>query len=195
MWNEEQMKSYLKEKLSEERYKHSIGVMNTAEKLAKMYSANIHSSRIAGLIHDCAKEMDKKEILKLCKENQFQIDYVLEANPGLLHGTAGAIIAREVMKVEEEDILKAIEYHTTGNKDMTLIEKIIYLADYIEPSRNFPGVEELRKASVRDLDEALLLSFDKTIEVVIKRGDLIHLKTVEARNFIICNRKQVQNGK
>jgi predicted HD superfamily hydrolase involved in NAD metabolism len=189
MWNEEQMKYYLKENLSEERYNHSLGVMNTAEKLAEMYSADITRSRVAGLIHDCAKEMDKKEILKLCKKNHIEIDYVLEANPGLLHGVAGAIIARDIMKVEDEDILRAIQYHTTGKKAMSLLEKIIYLADYIEPSRDFTGVEELRNATSRNLDEALLLSFDKTIEVVIRRGDLIYQKTVEARNYIISNKR------
>lgn len=189
MWNEEQMRLYIKENLSEGRYNHSLGVRDTAEKLAKMYSGNIESSRIAGLIHDCAKEMDKKEILDICTKAGMDIDYVLRANPKLLHGAAGAIIARDIMGVQDKEILNAIKYHTTGKKDMNLIEKIIYLADYIEPNRNFQGVDELREATSINLDEALLLSFDKTIEIVIKRGDLIYEKTVEARNYIICNRK------
>ncbi len=186
MWNEEQMKSYLQENLSVGRFKHSLGVQISAERLAKMYGADIVKAGIAGLIHDCAKEMDKKEMLDICKKNGCDIDYVLEANPALLHGAAGAIIAREVMEVQDEDILNSIKNHTIGKKDMSLLEKVIYLADYIEPSRNFSGVEDLRSAVFRSLDEALILSFDKTIEVVISRGDLIHKDTVEARNFIIC---------
>lgn len=192
MWNEEQMKSYLMVKLSQGRYKHSLGVKSSAEKLAKIYGADIVKAKIAGLIHDCAKEMDKLEILDICRKDGYNIDYVLEANPGLLHGAAGAIIARDVMKVRDEDILNAIKNHTTGKKDMSLLEKVIYLADYIEPSRNFPGVEDLRSAAFRSLDEALILSFDKTIEVVISRGDLIHRDTVEARNFIICTASEIK---
>jgi predicted HD superfamily hydrolase involved in NAD metabolism len=152
-----------------------------------MYGADIAKAQIAGLIHDCAKEMDKKEMLNICKKNGCHIDYVLQANPSLLHGEAGAIIARDVMGVHDEDILNSIKNHTIGKRDMSLLEKVIYLADYIEPSRNFPGVEDLRSATNRSLDEALILSFDKTIGVVISRGDLIHKDTVEARNFIICN--------
>lgn len=188
MWNEEQMKVYLREKLSEGRYNHSLGVKDSAESLAKRYGANVSKAKIAGLIHDCAKEMDKKQILDICRKDGCDIDYILEANPALLHGSAGAIIARDVMKVEDKDILNAIKNHTIGRKNMSLLEKVIYLADYIEPSRDFPGVEELRSATCRSLDEALILSFDKTIEVVISRGGLIHKDTIEARNFIICNK-------
>ncbi|WP_026884862.1 bis(5'-nucleosyl)-tetraphosphatase (symmetrical) YqeK [Clostridium akagii] len=186
MWNEEQMRNYLKENLSQGRYNHSLGVEDAAEKLAKQYGANIKKAKIAGLIHDCAKEIDKKEILDICRKNGVDIDYVLEANPSLLHGAAGAIMAQKVMGVEDEDILSAIKNHTIGKSDMSLLEKVIYLADYIETSRKFPGIEELRNAAFRSLDEALILSFDKTIEVVISRGNLIHKDTVEARNFIIC---------
>lgn len=186
MWNEEQMRNYLKENLSQGRYNHSLGVEDAAEKLAKKYGANIKKAKIAGLIHDCAKEIDKKEILDICRKNGVDIDYVLEANPSLLHGAAGAIMAQKVMGVEDEDILSAIKNHTIGKSDMSLLEKVIYLADYIETSRNFPGIEELRNAAFRSLDESLILSFDKTIAVVISRGNLIHKDTVEARNFIIC---------
>lgn len=188
MWTEEQMKTYLRENMSVGRYKHSLGVSGAAESLAKMYGADIVKAKIAGLIHDCAKEMDKKEMMDICRKDGCDIDYVLEAKPQLLHGMAGAIIARDVMRVKDKDIFNAIKNHTIGKKNMSLLEKIIYLADYIEPSRNFHGVEDLRSAVSRNLDEALILSFDKTIEVVISRGDLIHKDTVEARNFIICNK-------
>lgn len=189
MWNEIQMEEYLRMNLKEVRLKHSFGVRDTAEILAEKYGADTFKARIAGLIHDCAKQMDKNKILHLCIENGYKLDYIYYKNPGLMHGTAGAIIAKDVMGVEDQDILNSIEYHTTGRKNMSLLEKIIYLADYIEPSRDFPGVDKLREIVGKDLNQGLLLSFDNTIELVIERGDLIHLNTVDARNYIICNEK------
>ena len=106
----------------------------------------------------------------------------------LMHGLAGSIIAKHIMGIEDEDVLNSISYHTTGRKNMTILEKIIYIADYIEPMRNFPGVDELRKIAYSNLDEALLLSFDNTIKYVITKGQLLHLDTIEARNYILYNR-------
>lgn len=189
MWNEEEMKKYLNKNLTEARYKHSLGVMNTAVKLAEKYSADINKAKIAGLIHDCAKEMHKDKLFELYELESGEADKVLRNSPALLHGAAGAFIAKNTMGVQDKEILNAIKYHTTGRVNMELLEKIIYLADYIEPARNFDGVEKLRTLAFEDLDAALILSFDNTIEVVIKRGGLIHSKTVDARNYIICNRK------
>lgn len=189
MWNEIEMEDYLKKNLKNGRLKHSLGVRDTAEILAKKYGADVHKARIAGLIHDCAKQMDKNKILDICVENGYKLDYIAYKNPSIMHGAAGSVIAKKLMGVEDKDILNSIEYHTTGRKDMSLLEKIIYLADYIEPSRDFPGVDNLRETVNKDLNEGLLLSFNNTIQLVISKGDLIHLNTVEARNYIICNEK------
>lgn len=186
MWNEKKMNEYLKKNLKEARYIHSIGVMNTAVKMAKLYGCDSNKAKIAGLIHDCAKEMDKDKILQLCKSKGYSIDYVETKNPGIMHGTAGAIIAEDVMEVDDNDILSAIEYHTTGKKNMTLLEKIIYLADYIEPSRDFPGVDKLREEAFKNLNRAVLMGFDSTIKLVLDKGGLIHQNTTDARNYIIC---------
>lgn len=187
MWNEIQMEEYLRNNLKESRLKHSLGVRETAVKLAKKYGANIEKSRIAGLVHDIAKEKKGEEILAICKGEGIKIDNFSENSPSLLHGEAGAIIARDLMGVADEEILKAIKYHTTGRENMGILEKIIYLADCIEPGRDFPGVEELRKLSESSLEAALLFSFDITIKSVISRGQLIHLDTIEARNYLIQN--------
>jgi predicted HD superfamily hydrolase involved in NAD metabolism len=187
MWNEIQMEEYLRNNLKENRLKHSLGVRETAVKLAKKYGANIEKSRIAALVHDIAKEKKGEEILAICKVEGINIDNLSENSPSLLHGEAGAIIARDLMGVADEEILKAIKYHTTGRKNMSILEKVIYLADCIEPGRDFPGVEELRKLSESSLEAALLLSFDITIKSVISRGQLIHLDTIEARNYLIQN--------
>lgn len=189
MWNESQMEEYLKANLRDGRFKHSLGVRDTAEILAAKYGADVYKARIAGLIHDCAKQMDKDKILDICIDDGYKLDYIAYENPAIMHGAAAAIIARKTMGIKDEDILKSIEYHTTGREGMSLLEKIIYLADYIEPSRNFPGIDQLRETINRNLNEGLILSFDNTIRLIISKGDLIHPNTVDARNYIIYKEK------
>ena len=106
-------------------------------------------------------------------------------NPDIMHGVASAYIAETIMEIYDKEVLDAVRYHTTGREKMTMLEKVIYLADYIEPSRNYPGVEELRKLSYEDLDKALIKAFDNTINYVLKKGWLLHLMTVKARNYLI----------
>lgn len=185
MWNEKQMEEYLTKNLKLKRLLHSFGVRDTAEKLAEQYGTDAQKARITGLIHDAAKEKSNEEILEICKKGKYEIDEVGKKSPSILHGYAGKIIANELMGITDEDCLNAIQYHTTGRKLMSDLEKIIYIADYIEPNRNFPGVNELREAAFRNLDEALLLAFDNTIKLVVSRGNLLHKDTVEARNYII----------
>lgn len=185
MWNEKQMEEYLTKNLKTKRLNHSFGVRDTAQKLAEVYGIDIQKARITGLIHDLAKEKSNEEILDICIENNYELDDVSKNSPSILHGFAGRIVANQLMGVTDEDSLNAIEYHTTGRKKMSILEKIIYIADYIEPSRNFLGISDLRDAAFRNLDEAMLLSFDNTIKLVISRGNLLHKNTVEARNYII----------
>ena len=144
MWNEKEMLHYLHINLNESRLKHSLSVSETAVALATKYGENIEKARIAGLVHDCAKNMKDDELIKVASEHEIQIDEIYIHNPSILHGLVGSIIAREVMEIQDEDILNAISYHTTGRKNMSILEKIIYIADYIEPLRKFNGVEELR---------------------------------------------------
>lgn len=188
MWSEEKIKEYLKEKLPKERYNHVLGVVDTAEKLAKIYGEDVFKARVAALIHDCAKFDSKEEIVDLVKKSAYIISEEEEASPQILHGLAGAIIAKELMGIEDKAILDAARYHTTGKANMTVLEKIIYIADYIEPSRDFPRVDELREAAFSDLDKALSMSFDNTIKFVIDRGQILHKDTIEARNYLIMTK-------
>jgi len=188
MWNEKQIEEYLKNNLKESRYKHSLSVRDTAVELAKKYGEDEFKARLAGLTHDCAKNMNHKEIIAIIEKNGYNIDMVSRNNPELLHGLAGSIIAKNVMGIEDEDILNSIAYHTTGRKEMSLLEKIIYIADYVEPLRNFPGVDKLRETVYRDLDEGILLSFNNTITYVISLGQLLHRDTIDARNYIIIEK-------
>jgi predicted HD superfamily hydrolase involved in NAD metabolism len=188
MWNEEMIIKYLQNALNKQRYEHSLRVMETSVELAKYYGADEIKARLAGLVHDCAKNMKDEEIINIIEKYGYNIEGTYKRTPNLMHGLAGALIGKHIMGIEDEEIFNAICYHTTGKKAMTMLEKIIYIADYIEPMRNFPGVEELRKATYINIDEALLLSFDNTIKYVISRGQLLHLDTIEARNSILSDR-------
>lgn len=193
MWSEEQIENYLVENLKTKRYEHSLGVRDTAIKLAKLYGTDIKKAKIAALVHDCAKNMRDDEILNMAESHKVKIDNICKESPQLLHGAVAAIIAKEKMGITDEEVLNAVTYHTTGRKNMSMLEKIIYIADYIEPLRNFQGVEALRKVVYEDLDKALLMSFDSTIKFVIERGQLIHIDTIEGRNFIISQIKNQAN--
>lgn len=185
MWSEEQIKEYLKEKLTQKRYEHSLSVQDTAVKLARFYHVDVKKASIAGLVHDCAKHMSNDEILSMARKNQILIDEVSELNPQLLHGNIAAVIAKDVMGIYDEEVLNAVACHTTGKKDMNLLEKIVYIADYIEPLRNFPGVEILREEAFTNLDTALLDAFNNTIKIVIDRGQLLHVNTISGRNYLV----------
>jgi predicted HD superfamily hydrolase involved in NAD metabolism len=188
MWSEDRIIDYLRTHLNRQRYEHSLRVRDTSMQLARRYNIDPDSARLAGLTHDCAKNMKDEEIINIIEKNGYNIEGIYKRTPNLMHGLAGAMVARHTMGIEDEDVLNAICYHTTGRKNMSLLEKIIYIADYIEPMRNFPGVEELRKLAHSNLDEALLLSFDSTIRYVINRGQLLHIDTIEARNYILFSK-------
>jgi len=188
MWSEEKIKEYLITNLKKSRYEHSLGVKNTAIKLALRYGEDSFKASIAGIVHDCAKNMNQDEIVELFKENGYEFDHTYQNSPELLHGLAGAIVARNIMGIQDEDIFNAITYHTTARENMSLLEKIIYIADYIEPSRNFPGIQELRKVANENLEEALILSLSNTICYVTNKGKLLHVDTVRARNYLINKR-------
>lgn len=175
----------LLESIGRERYKHSVGVAETARKLAELYGCDKNKAEIAGLLHDCGKFEDDELLLK--RVNQFDIilDDVMKRNIALIHGPLGAEIAKEIYNISDEQILDSIRYHTTGRVNMSKLEKIIYLADYIEPSRVFPGVVELRKLAYTSLDKALLVAMNNTIKYVVNKGQLLHFNTVEARNFLL----------
>jgi predicted HD superfamily hydrolase involved in NAD metabolism len=185
MWNEEAIIDYLHINLREKRLAHSVSVSKTAVALAEKYGEDIEKARIAGLVHDCAKDMKDEHLIKLAIDHGIVIDEVCLNSPTILHGLVGSIIAREVMGIEDEDILRAICYHTTGRKNMSTLEKIIYIADYIEPLRNFPGVSEVRTLCNLDLDAAVLMSLESSIIYVIDQKELLHTDTIDARNCLI----------
>lgn len=185
MWSYAQIDDYLRKNLKESRYVHTLGVVQSACSLAKINGVDEEKTKIAALIHDAAKNMKIDEQYKILKENNIDMDIISENSPQILHGWVAAILAKELMGVMDEEIINAVKYHTTARKSMSKLEKIIYIADYIEPNRDYPGVEELRKITFSDLDKGVLMGIDNTITFVIKQGQLVHPLTIEARNYLI----------
>lgn len=185
MWHKERIIEYLRDNLKTKRYIHSLGVSESAVKLAEKYGASKEKAEIAGLVHDCAKYMSGEDILNIMRKMGEEIDEVSLKSPDIMHGRASAYIAQTLMEIENEEILQAVRYHTTGKENMMLLEKIVYLADYIEPNRNFPGVDKLREVALTDLDKALLMAFNNTIRFVIDKDQMLHMDTIRARNYLI----------
>lgn len=180
----EQMKKKLSTMLTEHRYTHSLGVMETAEKMAKTFGVNPESAYVAGLLHDCAKQIDRGVQLKMCEERGIEIDDIKKSAPSLVHADLGASVAETEFGVKDKDILNAIKYHTLGRKNMSALEKILFLADIIEPNRrDFEGLSELRRLCETDLDEAMFFGLTLSIKNVERKGRILHTQTIEAQDF------------
>ena len=179
------IKVKLKEIMSEERFVHSVNVSRVARELALKYDYNVDKAEIAGLLHDCAKDLDYKTLGKMILEYNIQMDEIVQKIPKLLHPLVGAAIAEKEFNIQDPAILKAIKAHSTGAAQMSLLDKIIYLSDKIEPLRNNEGVEEVRKMVWKDLNKAVLIVLDKGLIYLISKGSLIHPVSIEARNNIL----------
>lgn len=154
--------------LDSKRYEHTQGVAYTSAALAMRYGEDIQKAELAGLLHDCAKCLDNDKKIQICKKHNIEISEAEQNNPFLLHAKVGGFLAKSKYKIDDEEIIDAILYHTTGRPGMSLLEKIVYIADYIEPGRDYaPNLDEIRRLCFADLDEALL----KILEDI-----LIHLK-------------------
>ena len=166
------------------RTPHVRGCEEEAVRLAEHWGADPRLARRAGILHDCTKYLDLDEQLALCEQYHVPLDDLERVAVKLLHSKTGAAIARHVFG-EPEEVCNAIYWHTTGKADMDLLSKILYLADYIEPSRApFEGLEELRRLAYTDMDAALLLGCEMTIEDMEERGVPVHTNTLQARDFL-----------
>ena len=158
----------LKKYLDEDRLWHTLGVMQMSASLAIRYDYPMERAQLAGLLHDCAKCIPAKKKLKICKENEIPVTDFEREHTFLLHAKVGAWVAREKYGVTDPEILSAITWHTTGKEDMTLLEKIVYIADYIEPARNkAPRLPEIRKIAFEDLDRCMYAILHDTLEYMI----------------------------
>lgn len=169
--------------LAPRRIPHVLGTEETAAALALRWGADEESARRAALLHDCTKKFDKELQLALCRQYGIEPDAAERREGKLLHAITGAAVAYADFGVSGE-VRDAIRWHTTGKADMTLLEKIIYLADYIEPTRDFCDLTELRRLAFEDLDGALLLGFTMAVEDLAKKGMPVHPNSVLARDYL-----------
>lgn len=166
----QKLRKQLENELKPDRFDHTLGVAYTAANMAFLYGADIEKALIAGYLHDCAKCMSHDEQIKICEKNNIEITEVERKNHSLLHAKVGMYLARTKYDVYDTEILGAIRWHTTGREDMTLLEKIVYIADFIEPNRKpLENMAEIRKEAFTDIDRCL---------AHILHDSVIYLKTI-----------------
>lgn len=174
----------VRRQMPEKRWSHTLGVMETAVKLANRFGADPDKAELAAILHDTAKYWPVERQRRIALE-QGLAEEELHYDPELLHAPVGAYVAETEYGVKDREVLDAIRYHTTGRAKMTLLDKIVCLADYIEPGRNFPGVDDMRRLAEISLEEALVAGFDSTISFLISRRKKIFPLTVAARNGLL----------
>ena len=175
----EKMAYKLKKTLDSSRFVHTLGVEQTARRMAVIFGEDEEKAALAGLLHDCAKCMPLSQMLKAAKD--VPVDPVMRESKALMHALAGRCVAETVYGVKDEDVLSAIRWHTTGHANMTRLEKIIYLADMIEPNRKpYPGLDHLRKLCMLDLDQAMHEALRMSLEHVQEQGKTLHPDTLAA---------------
>ena len=187
----EEMRKTLQSRLKKSRFAHSIGVANTAVKLAEKFSVDTEKAYIAGLLHDCAREFENNQLTFEAEKRGIKIGEVEKVVPLLLHAYIGAKMVSEIYEVNDAEISQAIYRHTVGARNMSDLEKIIYFADMIEPNRNYPGVEKLRRLAEtsNSLDEIILTALNESIIFVVQKNSLLHPDTIDARNFLLLNKE------
>lgn len=175
----------LKKNVSNKRYEHSENVAKAAVKLAEIYGEDAGKARVAGLLHDITKEMTTEEHLEILKKSNLPFENFEKVSPKVLHGPAGSAYVKENFKINDKSILDAIRYHTTGRENMTLFEKIIFVADYISDERDFIDSPEVRKIAETDLNEAVLHKISTSIKKCVNFRRAIHPNTISAYNQIV----------
>lgn len=178
------LQTQMEQALDEERYRHTTGVMYTAQCLAMRYGVDLTRAGIAGVLHDCAKCIPNEQKLIQCEKYGIEISETERKNPSLLHAKLGAYLAKELYGIEDEEILSAIRWHTTGKPNMTLLEMIIYMADYIEPNRDqAPNLSVIRQMTFDNVEEALLLVLESTLDYLKDRPHAVDPMTRASCEF------------
>jgi nicotinate-nucleotide adenylyltransferase len=192
MYDIEGLREYVKGHLSKKRYEHCLGVEQAAVRLAVLNGVSLQKASVAALLHDVTKELSGEIQLQLCDEFGIILDDVERHEPKILHPITGAYFAKTRLNIEDEDILNAIRHHTTARKGMSLLEKIIYLADFIEPNRSFDGCDQLRAIAYTDLDRAMVDASIMAVNEVSLKRRLVHKNSLDALNehLLIVRKKE-----
>jgi len=184
--NREKMIARLKSKINERRFEHSLGVEYTAACMAMVHGVDVEKARIAGLLHDCAKCLPTKEKLEKARKHKLVISKFEEKNPDMLHGKLGAYYAKARYEVDDQEILDAITYHTTGRPNMTILDKIIFVADYIEPNRKeLKDMDIIRKEAFLDLDKCVIHILKNTLDYLNNSTNEMDFMTQLTYNYYV----------
>lgn len=185
--NINEVKKYVEEILPNKRMKHTEGVRETALKLARKYGCDEKKVETAALLHDVGKYLHRDVLVDIIKFEDKNKKRILEKDAQIYHGFGSAYLAERDLGITDLEILDAIKYHTTGREGMTLLDKIIYIADYIEPNRSFQGVDEIRNLAFERLDESVLKAMNNTIKHIIDNNGIIESDTILARNYFLMD--------
>lgn len=180
-------KEILKARLTEKRFIHSLNVADSAKELAKLYGYDESIAYTAGLIHDVCKDTSSGEQLAYMLKKKAELTDIEINTPKLYHAMCGSLFIKYEFGIENQDIINAVRYHTTGRKDMTLLEKIVFIADFISAERDYNGVEIMREKALRSLDEAIVEGLSFTVKELIDNGRVVHPDTVDAYNDAVMN--------
>ncbi len=186
----EEFKNLIKGKLKESRYIHSLNVADSAKLLAAKYGCDEEKAYTSGLLHDVMKNADDEEQLEVISKAGWVLTDCEKANKKLWHAVAGAAFMKTELGIEDEDMIEAVRYHTTARKNMSVLEKVIYVADFVSADRNYPEVDEVRAAADESLEKAMMLGLEFCIQEIAKRRQILHPDSVDAYNEII-----LKNGK
>lgn len=185
--NLDELREHVRSQMPERRWQHTLGVAEAAVQLANRYGGDADKAELAALLHDYAKAWPIVRQERIIKEQGLPLD-LLDYDKELWHAPAGAWAVQHELGITDEEVLDAIRYHTSGRERMSLLDRIVCLADYIEPGRDYPGVAEIRKLAEQHLTDALIAAFTSTIAYLLQQGKRIYPLTVIARNSLIAER-------
>ncbi|KHL92241.1 phosphohydrolase [Paenibacillus sp. IHB B 3415] len=172
------------DQMPDKRWKHTLGVMESSVKLAQRYGADPERAETAAILHDVAKYWPVERMREIIEQNGLSTE-LLKYDKQLWHAEVGAFAAEHDYGITDTEVLDAIRYHTSGRENMSLLEKIVCLADYIEPGRDFPGVDEIRRLAKVSLEEGLIAGLDSTISLLLEKRRIVFPLTVLARNDLV----------
>ncbi len=181
----------MQEALKADRFDHTLGVAYTAANMAAVHGADEKKALIAGYLHDCAKNLSHGEQIKICKKYDVEVSDIEKRNPSLIHAKAGMCLALHKYDIDDPEILNAIRWHTTGHPDMTILEKIVFIADFIEPNRKpLEHMAQIRKAAFKDLDECMVIILEDTLNYLRNIDKECDPMTKETYEYYMSNQKQ-----
>ncbi len=183
----DQITEELRRNISKARMRHTLGTADTAAALAKKFDIDADQARLAALLHDCARDYSDEKLLEAARNYGIEVDFIHQCMPAMLHGPVGAVLAEQEYGIEDPEVLQAIKIHTLGAKTMQKLDKVLMIADFIEPGRRYPEAKYLREqlAAGINLDEAVLCCLELKIKNVLKSKWLLHPLAVECRNQLL----------